>query len=57
MSYPTPAPAAGDQVPVGIMMQWPTPADVDTIFAQAVAAGGASEAEPRDEPWAPASPR
>ena len=50
MSYPTPAPAAGDQVPVGIMVQWPTPADVDAIFAQAVAADGASEAEPRDGP-------
>ena len=46
-----PAPQAGDKVPVGIMVQWPTPADVDATFAKAVAAGGAPETEPRDEPW------
>jgi PhnB protein len=45
------APAAGDRVPVGIMVQWPTAPDVDAIFARAVAAGGSPEAEPRDEPW------
>jgi len=45
------APAAGQRAPVGIMVAWPSPADVDRVFAQAVAAGGAAEVEPRDEPW------
>jgi PhnB protein len=46
-----PAPKQGDQVPVGIMVCWSKPADVDAIFANAVAAGAAAETEPRDEPW------
>jgi PhnB protein len=46
-----PAPAPGEKVPVGIMVAWPTPADVDAIHARAVAAGAGSETEPRDEPW------
>jgi PhnB protein len=46
-----PAPKTDDQVPVGIMVCWPSPADVDRIFAQAVVAGGAEETAPRDEPW------
>jgi PhnB protein len=46
-----PAPKPGDQVPVGIMVQWDKPADVDAMFAQAVAAGGTAETAPRDEPW------
>ena len=45
------APAPGVPVPVGIMVRWPDPADVDRLFAQAVAAGGTAETEPRDEPW------
>jgi PhnB protein len=46
-----PAPKAGDQVPVGIMVCWDEPAEVDAVFAQAVAAGGTAETAPRDEPW------
>ena len=46
-----PAPAPGDKVPVGIMVAWPKPEDVDAIHARAVAAGAASETAPRDEPW------
>lgn len=46
-----PAPSKGDQVPVGIMVAWPEPRDVDSIFARAIAAGGTSQTEPRDEPW------
>src|SRR5829696_5938425 len=45
-----PAPSKGDQVPVGIMVAWPEPGDVDVIFTRAVAAGGTSQTEPRDEP-------
>ena len=33
------------------MVRWPDPADVDRLFAQALAAGGTAETEPRDEPW------
>ena len=46
-----PAPADGDKVPVGLMVQWQTPADVNRLHDQAVAAGGTSETAPRDEPW------
>jgi len=46
-----PAPASGDKVPVGIMVAWSTPMDVDAMHARAVAAGASSEIEPRDEPW------
>src|SRR4051812_30521056 len=47
-----PAPAPGEKVPVGIIMvAWPKPEDVDAIHARAVAAGAASNTEPRDEPW------
>ena len=49
-----PAPAPGESVPVGIMVAWPKPEDVDAIHARAVAAGAASNTEPRDEPWGPA---
>ena len=42
---------AGTRLPVGIMVAWPRPADVDAIFRQAVEAGGTPEIEPRDEPW------
>jgi PhnB protein len=45
------APVDGVRVPVGIMVAWPKPADVDALFARAVAAGGTAEVEPRDEPW------
>jgi PhnB protein len=45
------APRPDDQVPVGIMVGWDRPADVDAIYARAIAAGGTSETEPRDEPW------
>jgi PhnB protein len=46
-----PAPRPDDQVPVGIMVRWDRPAEVDAIYARAIAAGGTSETEPRDEPW------
>jgi PhnB protein len=46
-----PAPRAGDQVPVGIMVCWDRPADVDAIYARAISAGGTPETPPRDEPW------
>ena len=46
-----PAAQAGDKVPVGLMVQWPAPADVDRLHDQAVAAGGTSDTAPRDEPW------
>jgi PhnB protein len=45
------APGEGDRVPVGLMVRWPSPADVDRLHDQAVAAGGTSETAPRDEPW------
>ena len=46
-----PAPVPGEKVPVGIMVAWPKPEDVDAIDARAVAAGAASDTAPRDEPW------
>jgi PhnB protein len=46
-----PAPNPGDRVPVGIMVAWTKPAEVDAVFARAVEAGGTAETEPRDEPW------
>jgi PhnB protein len=46
-----PAAQPGDKVPVGLMVQWPAPDDVDRLHDQAVAAGGTSETAPRDEPW------
>jgi uncharacterized glyoxalase superfamily protein PhnB len=46
-----PAAQDEDKVPVGLMVQWPSPADVDRLHDQAVAAGGTSETAPRDEPW------
>lgn len=45
------APAEGRPVPVGLMVRWPGPEEVDQVFARAVAAGGRPETEPRDEPW------
>lgn len=44
-------PAEGARAPVGIMVQWSRPEEVDAIFHRAVAAGGIAETEPRDEPW------
>lgn len=46
-----PAPSKGDRVPVGIMVGWARPEDVDAAFARAVAAGGTVETEPRNESW------
>jgi uncharacterized glyoxalase superfamily protein PhnB len=46
-----PAAEADQQVPVGLMVQWPSAAEVDRLHEQAVSAGGTSETAPRDEPW------
>jgi len=46
-----PAPAPADKVPVGIIVAWPMPGDIDAVYARAVAAGAASDTEPRDEAW------
>jgi PhnB protein len=46
-----PAAQPGDKVPVGLMVQWRSPADVDRLHDQAVAAGAVSDTAPRDEPW------
>jgi len=39
------------QSPVGIVIQLPTPKDVDAVYAQAVAAGAKSTQEPADMFW------
>ena len=41
----------GTKVPVGIMVAWSRPEEVDAVFRRAVEAGGIVETEPRDEPW------
>ncbi len=46
-----PAAEPDQKVPVGLMVQWPSAAEVDRLHEQAVAAGGTSETAPRDEPW------
>lgn len=43
--------APSGAVPVGIMVQLKSPAEVERLYAQALAGGGRSEIEPRDEPW------
>jgi PhnB protein len=42
---------ASRSLPVGIMVQIETPAEVDRLYGQALAAGGRSDIEPRNEPW------
>ena len=46
-AYPPPSSPS----PVGIMVQLTAPADVERLYRQALAAGGRSDVEPRDEPW------
>lgn len=49
-------PGPGERAPVGIMVQWSRPEEVDAMFRRAVEAGGTAETEPRNEPWGRASP-
>jgi PhnB protein len=46
-----PAPNAQRPSPVGIVVQLPTPKDVDVVFAQAVKAGAKGTQEPADMFW------
>ena len=48
-NFPGPSPDA--PVPVGLMLAWPLPDDVDRIFAKAVSLGAKAETQPREEPW------
>lgn len=38
-------------LPVGIMVQLESPAEVERLYSQAIGAGGKIDIEPRDEPW------
>ena len=44
-------PKAGQPVPVGLVIQLPTPKDVDAVYRQAVNAGAKSTQEPADMFW------
>ena len=44
-------PQAGKSSPVGMVIQLPRPAEVDRVYAQAVAAGGKKGQDPQDAFW------